>query len=73
MYFVLGSFFKSIVKGAAVQIGVQAVVETAYPKVKGFAKNFLDKVHERQTKKDFEEMAQQSNNRTDEDSGEEDS
>lgn len=62
MVFISG-FLKSVAKGAAVQLGVSAVHEAVWPRVKTFTNKLLDRAAEQKDKQDLEQLIKDSEDR----------
>lgn len=70
MVFIAG-FLKQVAKGAAVQLGVSAVHETLWPRVKKVASKFLDRAAEEKEREEFADLVAESEKRAQGDSSSE--
>ena len=62
MMFIAG-FLKQVAKGAAVQLGVSAIHETVWPRVKKVTNKLLNRAAEQKTTEDLEQLIRESEER----------
>lgn len=59
----ISNFLKQILKGAAVQLGVQVIVENTWPKAKELGNKILGKLNEQKKTEELENLVEETKKR----------